>query len=189
MEIMGHTVDVLMPDDDDLPSYDIVHVHMHNQAHIIHNQNVDYVFTVHDIHALLEDKGDLFNSHVEAIRNSLVTIVPGEFAVDHFKDVSHKIRVLRHGVNSDFFQDTKNNIDANGDGTIDRHDNGVLVNGIKVDNRIDRTNPRKKDTDSDDLPDGWEYEFGRTKIRKFISWHDKEFGTNWVSTINQKHGF
>jgi hypothetical protein len=85
-------------------------------------------------------------------------------------------------------KDTKNNIDANGDGSIDNHDNGVLVEGIKVDNRIDRTNPRKKDSDSDDLPDGWEYDFGKTKLRKYIKWHDKEFGTNWVSVINSKHG-
>jgi len=75
-------------------------------------------------------------------------------------------------------KDTKNNIDANGDGSIDQHDNGVLVNGIKVDNRIDRTNPRKKDTDSDDLPDGFEYEFGKTKIRKFLHFFRHSF---WFS--------
>jgi hypothetical protein len=84
--------------------------------------------------------------------------------------------------------DVKNNIDANSDGIIDNNDNGVLVNGIKVDNRIDRTNPRSRDTDYDDIPDGWEYEFGKTKLRKFIKWHDREFGSNWVGLINTRHG-
>jgi hypothetical protein len=83
---------------------------------------------------------------------------------------------------------TKNNIDANGDGSIDKNDNGVMLNGIKVDNRIDRTNPRSKDTDYDDLPDGWEYEYGRTKLRKHIKWHDIAFGSNWISRINQQFG-
>jgi hypothetical protein len=84
--------------------------------------------------------------------------------------------------------DGTNNIDANGDGNIDSNDIGVLVNGIKVDNRIDRTNPRSQDTDYDDLPDGWEYEYGRTNLRKLIKWHDVEFNTNWVPLINQRHG-
>jgi hypothetical protein len=84
--------------------------------------------------------------------------------------------------------DVKNNIDANSDGIIDNNDNGVLVNGIKVDNRIDRTNPRSRDTDYDDIPDGWEYEFGKTKLRKFIKWHDREYGSNWVGLINTRHG-
>ncbi|WP_455392267.1 hypothetical protein [[Eubacterium] cellulosolvens] len=92
----------------------------------------------------------------------------------------------------DFFpledHDIKNNIDANGDGSIDSNDNGVLVNGIKVDNRIDRTNPRSKDSDYDDLPDGWEYDYGKTKLRKFIRWHDIKFKSNWVTRINTQYG-
>jgi len=76
--------------------------------------------------------------------------------------------------------DTSNNYDADGNGVGDEFDNGIMVKGIVINNNIDRTNPRNKDSDFDSLPDGWEYEFGATKIRKFIAWHDQVFGTNWV---------
>jgi hypothetical protein len=76
---------------------------------------------------------------------------------------------------------TSNNYDANGDGTADEMDNGILVNGIKIQNNVDHTNPRLKDTDGDDLPDGWEYEYGRTRKKKFLAWHDKVFDTKWDS--------
>jgi hypothetical protein len=84
--------------------------------------------------------------------------------------------------------DASNNWDANGDGKADDFDNGLLVKGILIDNDIDRATPRNKDTDYDDLPDGWEYEYGRTRFRKYIEWHDLEFGTSWVKKIIQRHG-
>ena len=82
--------------------------------------------------------------------------------------------------------DIGNNYDANGDGTADSRDNGLMVNGIKIDNDADRSNPRKKDTDSDGLPDGWEYLNGRTRIYKFIKWHDDVYGSNWVQLVKTK---
>jgi hypothetical protein len=91
-----------------------------------------------------------------------------------------------------FDDDGDDNYDANGDGSPDQNDNGLLVNGIKIDNGADRSHPRKKDTDGDDLPDGWEYEYGRTKLRKFIAWHDKTFvdkKANWVNLVNKHGGF
>ncbi len=94
--------------------------------------------------------------------------------------------------NTDFYpledHDNKNNWDANGDGIGDRFDNGILVKGIIVNNDMDRTNPRNEDTDHDNLPDGWESEYGKTKIRIFIKWHDKVFNTNWDKLILQRHG-
>ena len=86
LEQMGHTVDILMPGED-FSSYDIVHVHTANQAHMMQAANVNYVFTAHDIHPLLKDNenSDLFKSHIEAINNSLATIVPGKFAGEGVK--------------------------------------------------------------------------------------------------------
>ncbi|MCK5561960.1 MAG: hypothetical protein KAJ51_15280, partial [Thermoplasmata archaeon] len=74
------------------------------------------------------------------------------------------------------------NIDANGDGFINEADNGQIVNGIKILNYIDRTNPRLPDTDGDDLPDGWEFTYGKTRQKTFIKWHDTVFDTNWASS-------
>jgi hypothetical protein len=84
--------------------------------------------------------------------------------------------------------DESNNYDANLDGKGDENDNGLMVKGIVINNNADRTNPRNKDTDFDNLPDGWEYENGATRIRKLIAWHDQVFGTNWVKKIVQFHG-
>ncbi len=92
----------------------------------------------------------------------------------------------------DFFpledHDDANNWDANGDGKADEFDNGLQVKGILINNDADRTNPRAKDSDHDNLPDGWEYEFGRTRLRKFIEWHDRAFGSNWVKKLIQNFG-
>jgi hypothetical protein len=85
--------------------------------------------------------------------------------------------------------DKDNNIDANGDGSADSNDNGLLMGGLLINNDMDRTNPRSKDTDYDDLPDGWEYEYGRTKLKKFIQWHDIRYSSNWVGKINKIGGF
>jgi hypothetical protein len=84
--------------------------------------------------------------------------------------------------------DDSNNWDANGDGKADEFDNGLLVKGIMINNDIDRATPRNKDSDYDDLPDGWEYDYGRTNLRKFIHWHDQVYGTQWVKKIIQEHG-
>ena len=84
--------------------------------------------------------------------------------------------------------DDANDWDANGDGKADDFDNGLLVKGILINNDMDRTNPRSKDSDYDDLPDGWEYEYGRTKLRKFINWHDITFKSSWVKKIIQTMG-
>lgn len=84
--------------------------------------------------------------------------------------------------------DESNNYDANLDGKGDEFDNGIMVKGIVINNNMDRTNPRNKDSDFDGLPDGWEHEYGKTRIRKFIQWHDKVFKTNWVKIILQQWG-
>ncbi len=75
------------------------------------------------------------------------------------------------------------NIDANGDEIINDADNGQIVNGIKIQNYIDRTNPRMPDTDGDDLPDGWEFTYGKTRLKTFIMWHDTVFDSNWASNV------
>jgi hypothetical protein len=73
-------------------------------------------------------------------------------------------------------------IDANGDELTNDADNGQIVNGIKYLNYMDRTNPRLPDTDGDDLPDGWEFEYGKTRQLVYIQWHDTVFGSKWATS-------
>ncbi len=49
------------------------------------------------------------------------------------------------------------------------------------------TNETDPDTDGDGMEDGWEYKYGRTKLRKFIKWHDNEFNTKWIHIINKDY--
>jgi hypothetical protein len=77
---------------------------------MLDERNINYIFTAHDIHPLTCDKrDDLFTSHVRAIDNSLMTIVPGEHAIDHYSTSSHKMKFLSHGVNTSFYKDINNN--------------------------------------------------------------------------------
>ncbi|MCD6383566.1 MAG: hypothetical protein J7L88_03815 [Thermoplasmata archaeon] len=52
---------------------------------------------------------------------------------------------------------------------------------------IDRTNPRKADTDGDGMPDGWEYDHGYViagpSTRPMIARYDQLHGTNWANSV------
>lgn len=104
LEAKGHTVDIRFPADD-LSSYDIVHVHTHNQAHMIAEKGVPYFFTAHDIHAVVgaKAKTQMFMSNQRAIEESILTFVPGKFAINTY-GVPSKVAFLSHGVDNSFYE-------------------------------------------------------------------------------------
>jgi len=102
LEKLGHTVDLLYPDAPDLDTYDIVQVHTWNQALSLYKKNIPYVFSFDDTHAIFYGKSsDLYKGNLEAIRKSQITIVHGEYLLEHFGEPN--MVYLRHGANSEVF--------------------------------------------------------------------------------------
>lgn len=85
----------------------------------------------------------------------------------------------------DFFPlidyDRTDNWDANGDGDYSDEELGDIWS------TDDRTDPTKRDTDGDGIPDGWEYTKGKIiksdATRKIIEWYDFEYDTNYWNQL------
>ena len=73
------------------------------------------------------------------------------------------------------------NHDANNDGDYSDEELGDVWS------TIDRTNPTKRDTDFDGIPDGWEYRMGKIvksdENRKMIEWYDFEYNSNYWNNL------
>ena len=98
---LGHEVDIKFPMDD-LTDYDIVHVHVANQAVMLKEKGIPYVFTCDDHHVLtLGEESNVYKENFDAMSGAVQGIVGSvdmitTFPVDGVKYVSH-------GVDSDYF--------------------------------------------------------------------------------------
>ena len=101
--LLGHDSKILYTDQVNKGDFDIVHVHVANLANMLHAKGIPYIFSFHDHHAFLYGKNSpLFQENMEAIRNSMLTLVPAKFLVDYFD--SPKVIYFSHGVNTQIFK-------------------------------------------------------------------------------------
>lgn len=109
LEKLGHQVDIKFPYDINKGDYDIVHVHIANQALYLKKQGIPYFFTMHDHHTVVFGKNSVcYIENSNAIESSLLTMMPGEFLIDYFNN-PYKTIYLPHGVDTKLFKNTYTN--------------------------------------------------------------------------------
>lgn len=139
LEQMGHQVELRYPDAPDLIDFDIVQVHTWNQALVLHQRNIPYIFSFDDTHAIYHGKtSNLFKGNLEAIQKSKLTIVHSEYLIDFFGEKN--IVYLRHGANPDVFYGTSKQIDSHNllcVGRTDQDDRKGLLLAIEVAKELD----------------------------------------------------
>jgi glycosyltransferase involved in cell wall biosynthesis len=81
----------------------IVHAHLANQALHCKNNNIPYVFSLHDHHVEWYGKNSwVFNENLEAIKGSIISFTHAEYLINYFNETD-KLFYLSHGANTDFF--------------------------------------------------------------------------------------
>ncbi len=56
LRLLGHEVDIKYANEIQPGEYDIVHVHMANLCHFLHERNIPYIYQLHDHHAFYYGK-------------------------------------------------------------------------------------------------------------------------------------
>jgi glycosyltransferase involved in cell wall biosynthesis len=81
----------------------IVHAHLANQALYCRDNNIPYVFSLHDHHAEWYGKDSwVFKDNLEAMKGSIISFTHAEYLIDYFNETD-KLFYLSHGANADFF--------------------------------------------------------------------------------------
>ena len=132
LEKLGHKVNIPYLNSALSDNPDIVHIHMANLAVEAYNNNIPYIFSLHDHHVVHYGKNSYnYNINLEAIKKSVVSFCHAEYLVDYF-DETDKLFFLSHGVDTNFFKPEKKlnsnefkllciaNNGLAGDSTIDR---------------------------------------------------------------------
>jgi autotransporter strand-loop-strand O-heptosyltransferase len=111
-EKLGHVCDIKYLNDVNKNDYDIVHIHVANLALMAHERGIPYVFTMHDHHTEHFGKDSfIYKQNKEAIDKSVLSFVPAQHLVEFFD--SHKVKYLRHGVNTSFFKPSHESDNSN----------------------------------------------------------------------------
>jgi glycosyltransferase involved in cell wall biosynthesis len=102
LEILGHTVEIIGIDQ--VGGDKLHHVHVANLALHCRDNNIPYVFSLHDHHVEWYGKGSwVYNQNLEAIKGSVISFAHAEHLVDYF-DETDKLFYLPHGADIDFFE-------------------------------------------------------------------------------------
>ena len=102
MRKLGHTVDIKFPADPDLGEYDMVHVHVANQAIMIAEREIPYAFTCDDHHVLtLGENSHCYKENFEAMDRASIRLVGSRDMIDTFDCTN--VQYLSHGVDADQF--------------------------------------------------------------------------------------
>jgi autotransporter strand-loop-strand O-heptosyltransferase len=81
----------------------IVHVHVANLANQLRENNIPYIFSIHDHHAYLYGKeSGVFKENLKAIENSVFSLSPCKYLIPYFG--SKKLRYFSHAVNTNIFK-------------------------------------------------------------------------------------
>jgi glycosyltransferase involved in cell wall biosynthesis len=129
-EKLGHEVHIRLANDIKPGEFDVVHCHVANLCKTLVKNNIPYIYQLHDHHAYHYGKDSyLFHENLEAIEESLVSLMPGKFLVDYFDNP--KCKYFSHGVNIDFYQPNLNT-PKTGDFLM------VANNGLAGDQSFDR---------------------------------------------------
>ena len=98
----GHESEIKFATEINPGDFDIVHCHVGNLALMLQEQNVPYVFQLHDHHAYHYGKDShVFRENMKAIEGSIMTLVPARYLVDYFDHP--KVQYFAHGVNTKEF--------------------------------------------------------------------------------------
>ena len=109
MEKLGHKVDFMWTPQtlQNYKNYDLVHVHMADQALELDRHNIPYIFTCHDHHVVIYGKNSAcWSNNYGAVEKSLASVVPGEYLLEMFN--SPKLKFIPHGVNLNFYKPKDN---------------------------------------------------------------------------------
>jgi glycosyltransferase involved in cell wall biosynthesis len=113
---LGIDSEILYLDDVKYDPYTIVHVHVTNLANVAHERGIQYFFSLHDHHAMLEYGNDGYVEQTRiAIQNSIKTIIHTKEFMTHprFRDLADKFIYLQHGAAPEIYKDI--NTERNGD--------------------------------------------------------------------------
>jgi glycosyltransferase involved in cell wall biosynthesis len=81
----------------------IVHAHLANQAIHCRDNNIPYVFSLHDHHTEWYGKDSwVFKQNLAAMKGSIISFTHAEYLIDYFNETD-KLFYLPHGANIDFF--------------------------------------------------------------------------------------
>jgi glycosyltransferase involved in cell wall biosynthesis len=101
LETLGHTVEIIGIDQ--VGGDKLHHVHVANLALHCRDNNIPYVFSLHDHHVEWYGKGSwVYNQNLEAIKGSVISICHSKHIIGYF-DSTDKLFYLPHGVNTSFF--------------------------------------------------------------------------------------
>jgi len=83
--------------------FDIVLCHVHNLTETLQNNNVPYIYQLHDHHAYHYGKDSyVYKTNLKAIERSITSLMPAKYLVDYMdKD---KCQYFSHGVNTDIYK-------------------------------------------------------------------------------------
>ncbi len=83
--------------------YDIVLCHVANLTDILIENNVPYIYQLHDHHVYHHGKESYsYNKNKKAIDNSILSLVPARYLVGYFD--SEKVQYFSHGVDTEYYK-------------------------------------------------------------------------------------
>ena len=101
LELLGNNVEIV--NIDGVSKDAINHVHVANLALHCRDNNIPYVFSLHDHHVEWYGKGSwVYNQNLEAIKGSIISFTHAEHLINLF-DETDKLFYLSHGVDTEFF--------------------------------------------------------------------------------------
>lgn len=101
LETLGHSVDIIGIQE--AGGDGLHHVHVANLALHCRDNNIPYVFSLHDHHVEWYGKGSwVYNQNLEAIKGSVISFAHAEHLIDFF-DETDKLFYLPHGADIEFF--------------------------------------------------------------------------------------
>ncbi len=107
LEDIGDIVDVKYINEITKTPNVIVHAHMANQALHCRDNNIPYVFSLHDHHVEWYGKDSYcFKHNLEAIKGSIISFTHAEYLIDYFSETD-KLFYLSHGADTEFFTPSK----------------------------------------------------------------------------------
>jgi len=81
----------------------IVHAHLANQALHCRDNNIPYVFSLHDHHTEWYGKDSwVFKQNLAAMKGSIISFTHAEYLIDYFSETD-KLFYLPHGADAEFF--------------------------------------------------------------------------------------
>lgn len=138
MVAAGHTCDIKYMNEVSAGEYDIVHVHMANQALYLAERNIPYIFSIHDHHAEFYGvDSPVYKENHAAIKKSVFSITHAWHYKELFPDCQ-QLFFLSHGVDTEFYREAKkDSLDQNIMSLVSQI-LMVATNGLAGDISIDR---------------------------------------------------